>query len=238
MMARVLLMWVLLFCVFGCSTGQDRARLEPNESARFQRPKLFAGPVVFIGDSITAFFNLPGLGLAEWSRHPNWTNKGISGQTSGQVQARFETDVVDLKPAIVVILVGTNDVYPGWTPESSEANVEQMVEMASSAGIKVVLGTIPPWNCIDQTVCGLASLVDSTLSRYARIDEWNAWLKQYAADHGIVVADYWGGLVSDDQERYPTALTLDGVHPSAQGYVILASIAVAAIENTAMHGQS
>jgi lysophospholipase L1-like esterase len=233
MTARLLLAWLLVSCVFGCSAVQDRGVLEPKQSSRFVRPKLFDGPVVFIGDSITALFALPNLGQAEWSQHSNWTNKGISGQTSGQVLARFETDVVDLKPAIVVILVGTNDVYPGWTAESSEANVEQMVEMATSAGIKVILGTIPPWNCVDQAVCGLASLVDATTSRYARIDEWNAWLKQYAADHEIVVADYWSALVSEDEERYPTALTLDGVHPSAQGYSVLAGVAVGAIQKMA-----
>jgi lysophospholipase L1-like esterase len=233
MMARILLPSVLVLSMFGCSTGQDRGSLGPNQSSKFVRPTLFDGRVVFIGDSVTALFALPGLGQAEWLQHANWTNKGISGQTSGEVLARFETDAVDLKPAIVVILVGTNDVYPGWTPESSEANVEQMVEMATSAGIKVILGTIPPWNCVDQTVCAMATNADPTTSRYARIDEWNAWLKQYAADHGIVLADYWSALVADDEERYPTVLTLDGVHPSAQGYSVLASIAVAAIQKTA-----
>ena len=52
---------------------------------------------------MTALFASAGFGQPEWSQHPNWTNKGIVGQNSNQILARFQTDVIDLKPSVVVI---------------------------------------------------------------------------------------------------------------------------------------
>jgi lysophospholipase L1-like esterase len=69
--------------------------------------------VIFIGDSITQLWGDSQLSPA-FVQNTNWTDKGISGQTSTQVLARFQTDVIEPHPNIVHILVGTNDVYPGW----------------------------------------------------------------------------------------------------------------------------
>jgi lysophospholipase L1-like esterase len=185
--------------------------------------------VVFIGDSITAIWGggQEGSGFTEQT---NWIDKGVSGQNSSQVLARFQTDVIDLNPGIVHILVGTNDVYPGWTlvPSgasaiNSPANVAAMVQMAEANGIHVILATIPPWGC-DASNCALAETADPTLSRYERIKIWNAWIEQYALSRGIPVVDYHSALATPDGERYVPDLTLDGVHPSASGYVIMTSM--------------
>jgi lysophospholipase L1-like esterase len=138
--------------------------------------------VVFIGDSISAIWG-SGVEGPEFAEHPNWIDKGVSGQTSSQVLARFQTDVIDLHPQIVHILVGTNDVYPGWTLEPSEgtagngidspADVESMVQMAQANYVHVILATIPPWGC-DAANCTLAETADPTQSRYDRINIWNA----------------------------------------------------------------
>jgi lysophospholipase L1-like esterase len=181
--------------------------------------------VVFIGDSITAIWgSTQGPQFAE---HPNWVDKGISGQNSSQVLARFQSDVIDFHPQIVHILIGTNDVYPGWTlyPSgtgaiNSAANVEAMVQMAQANGIHIILATIPPWSCIASN-CTLAEGADSTLTRYDRINAWNAWIEQYALSKGIPVADYHSALLAADGEHYVPDMTLDGVHPSAAGYVVM-----------------
>jgi lysophospholipase L1-like esterase len=181
--------------------------------------------VVFIGDSITAIWG-GGQG-PQFAEHPNWVDKGIGGQNSSQVLARFQTDVVDLHPGIVHILVGTNDVYPGWTlspPGSnginSAANVEAMVQMAQANGIHVILSTIPPWGC-DASHCTLADNADGTPARYDRINAWNAWIEQYALSKGIPVADYHSALLAPDGKHFVPDMTLDGVHPSAAGYVVM-----------------
>jgi lysophospholipase L1-like esterase len=135
--------------------------------------------VVFIGDSITAIWG-SGQEGPQFAQHPTWIAKGISGQNSNQLLARFQTDVVALHPDIVHILVGTNDVYPGWTlgpcdvPAGSQnaidspANVTAMVQMAQAADIKVILAT-PPWETDPITMDDIAYNVDPS-SRSLRID--------------------------------------------------------------------
>jgi lysophospholipase L1-like esterase len=185
----------------------------------FQKTISSPPSVVFIGDSITAIWGSGQQG-PQFAEHPNWVGRGISGQNSSQVSARFQTDVIDLHPEIVHILVGTNDVYPGWTLRSSAANVEAMVQMAQANGIHVILATIPPWGC-DVAQCTPAESADSTLSRYDRINTWNAWIEQYALSKGIPVVDYHSALLSPDGEHYVPGMTMEGVHPSAAGYVVM-----------------
>ena len=181
--------------------------------------------VVFIGDSITYNWGTAQAG-PEFVDHPNWVDKGIPTQNSTQVLARFQTDVIDLHPEIVHILVGTNDVYPGWTLEPSAtsidsvANLEAMVRMAQASGIHVILATIPPWGC-SASNCVLALAADSSLSRFDRINAWNAWIEQYALSQGIPVADYHSALLAPDGQHYVSDLTLDGVHPSDAVFMVM-----------------
>jgi lysophospholipase L1-like esterase len=196
--------------------------------------------VVFIGDSITALW-AAGQEGSQFATHPNWIAKGISGQNSNQIVARFQTDVIDLHPDMVHILIGTNDVYPGWTLgpcdvpagsanfEDSPANVVAMVEMARSADIKVILATIPPWETDPIDIEDLAYSADPSPGRYALIATWNGWLRRYASDNMITLVDYHKALEAQNSENYLVALTLDGVHPSSQGYAVMTPLAEEAI---------
>jgi lysophospholipase L1-like esterase len=198
--------------VCGCSAATAAAD-------HFQKTIPDPPSVVFIGDSITAIWGSGQQG-PQFAQHPNWINQGISGQNSGQVLARFQTDVIDLHPEIVHILIGTNDVYPGWTLQPSAYNVDAMVQMAQANGIHVILATIPPWGC-DASQCTLSASADSTLSRYDRINAWNGWIEQYALSKGIPVVDYHSALLAPDGEHFVADLTTDGVHPGAAGYVVM-----------------
>ena len=121
------LLYVASMSVCGCS-----AAMPPTD--HFQKTIPDPPSVVFIGDSITAIWGSGQQG-PQFAEHPNWVDKGISGQNSNQLLARFQTDVIDLHPEIVHILIGTNDVYPGWTLQpsgpnaiNSPANLEAMVK--------------------------------------------------------------------------------------------------------------
>jgi lysophospholipase L1-like esterase len=212
-------LYVASLSVCGCSAAITA-------SDQFQKTIPDPPSVVFIGDSISAIWGSGQQG-PEFAEHPNWVDKGISGQNSNQLLARFQTDVIDLHPEIVHILIGTNDVYPGWALQpsgpnaiNSPANLEAMVHMAQANGIHVILATIPPWGC-DASNCALAGSADSTLSRYDRINAWNAWIEQYALSKGIPVVDYHSALLAPDGAHYVPDMTMDGVHPSAAGYVVM-----------------
>jgi lysophospholipase L1-like esterase len=184
--------------------------------------------VIFIGDSVTQNWGSGQFGQA-FVQNSNWIDKGISGQNSTQVLARFQTDVIDAHPAIVHLLVGTNDVYPGWqlcqaNTINSCANIVAMVALAQAADIRVILGTIPPWG-----PGSLPEEADPSASRYTRISEWNDWLKQYGKTNSITVLDYHLVLQAADGEQYVPSLTADGVHPSSSGFALMTPLAEQAI---------
>jgi lysophospholipase L1-like esterase len=99
--------------------------------------------VVFIGDSITEFW----ANQLDFARDSGRVGRGISGQSSPQVLLRFRADVINLKPRVVHIMTGTNDIAENTgreTDEEIEGYISNMVELAQLHGIKVVLASIPP----------------------------------------------------------------------------------------------
>jgi lysophospholipase L1-like esterase len=105
-------------------------------------PKTGEDRVVFMGDSITQGWKLD----AAFPGKP-YVNRGISGQTTPQMLVRFRQDVIDLKPKVVVILAGTNDIAGNTGPmtlEQTEGNLASMAELAAANGIRVVLCSVLP----------------------------------------------------------------------------------------------
>jgi len=150
--------------------------------------------VVFIGDSITENWNLADPEFFS----DGLVNRGIGAQTSAQLLVRFRADVVALHPAIVHLLIGTNDVAGNNGPiaaDDFQRNVESMVEIARANGIRVVLGSIPP---------SAAFAWRPAMRPAARIVELNAWLRDYARRNGLGFIDYhkyfehtWGSATND-----------------------------------------
>jgi lysophospholipase L1-like esterase len=181
--------------------------------------------VVFMGDSITdGWGNRPGNNFFPGKPY---IDRGISGQTTPQMLIRFQQDVVQLHPAAVVILAGTNDVAGNTgfsTPEMIEDNFRSMVAIARANNIKVVLSSITPvavypWK--------------RSIEPIPIILEVNQWLKQYCAQQGLVYLDYYTALV-DDKGGMKPGLSSDGVHPTAAGFAVMGPLAEAAISQ-ALH---
>ncbi len=176
--------------------------------------------VVFLGDSITDGWN-----LAEYFPGKPYVNRGISGQTTPQMLVRLFPDVIDLKPAALIILAGTNDIARNTGPETLtmiEENFQAMTELAQAHGIKVIL-------------CSLTPVSDYTARKQTvrrpppDILRLNAWLRDYAARANAVFADYYPAVV-DEKGMLRDGLSQDGLHPNAKGYALMAPVAQAAIE--------
>jgi len=214
--------------------GPFRANLVPSLMQDFGERYLYApankalGPprpgerrVVFLGDSITDKWN-----LARSFPGKPYVNRGIGSQVTAQLVLRFHQDVIDLKPAAVVILAGVNDVQ-GFlqreTPEQIEANYEAMAEMADAHRIRVVFGSLLPVNnYTEQARNVLAERQPEELRAL------NAWLRRFCAERGYGYADYYAALV-DAHGLLARELSTDGVHPLAAGYARMAPVAQAAI---------
>jgi len=185
-------------------------------------------PVVFFGDSITEAW--APLFASQFPGKP-FVGRGISGQTTPQMLARFQQDVVALQPSVVVILAGTNDIAGNTGPmtlEMTEDNLRAMTEMAQRHGIRVVLSSVLPvydypWK--------------PGLEPAPKIIALNAWIKRYAAEVGETYLDYHSAMV-DARGGLPPSLARDGVHPNEAGYRMMAPLVEAAIAQASSRAAS
>lgn len=163
--------------------------------------------IVFFGDSIIQHWLEIRPGFFSADR----IDRGISGQTTAQMIGRFQSDVIALRPRIVHILAGTNDIAgnTGVTSLSRvEDNLRTMVELSKAHGIKVVIATLLParqysWRPQIDPVPEIASL--------------NAWIRAYGRDNDIPVVDYYA-LLDDGKSGLSAVDSSDGVHPNSAAY--------------------
>jgi lysophospholipase L1-like esterase len=190
-----------------------------------------AVPVVFLGDSITDRWDDEGSGGFFPGRH--YVNRGIGGQTTPQMLIRLRPDVLSHHPKVMVLLAGTNDIAGNTGPmsdEDVEQNVAAIAELSAANGVKVVLAGILPISDYHQKPDQVPQVIRRPMSRIAAI---NAWIKQYAAEHGHVFLDYAPGI-SDARGMLKAEFSEDDLHPNALGYAQMAPLAEAAIAK-AMH---
>ena len=185
--------------------------------------------VVFMGDSITDMWVLPQFG-GFFPGKP-YLGRGIGGQTTPQMLLRFRADVIALRPKVVVILAGTNDIAGNTGPitlEETEGNLASMAELARANGIRVVLSSVMPVSNYGHDREGHP--IDMRIRRPPeKILELNTWIKKYAAENGHVYLDYFSIMV-DDEGLLKKEISADGLHPNAAGYAVMAPVAEKAIQ--------
>jgi len=179
--------------------------------------------VVFMGDSITQGWLHHGVPPEPAAAGKLYINRGISGQTTPQMLLRFRQDVIELKPAAVVIFAGTNDIAGNtgdMTPEQTEDNLASMADLAKANGIRVVLCSILPafdfpWRPGREPAPKVVAL--------------NRWIKAYAESKGYVYVDFYSAMV-DERGGLPEKLSKDGVHPNPAGYEIMTPLVEVGID--------
>jgi lysophospholipase L1-like esterase len=184
--------------------------------------------VVFMGDSITDAWPQPRFG-SFFATNKAYVGRGISGQTTPQMLVRFRPDVIALKPKVVVILAGTNDIAGNTgviTNEEIQGNLASMAELAKASGIRVVLSSIQPVSAYHTNPNGVPQTQTRPMDRIRAV---NDWMKKYAAAEKHVYLDYFSAMV-DDKGLLREDLSADDLHPNAKGYAIMEPLAGAAIE--------
>lgn len=193
-----------------------------DDNIKIGTPGVDENRVVFMGNSITEgwkdlnpdFFNSNG-----------YINRGISGQTTPQMLVRFRPDVVNLRPKVVVILAGTNDIAGNTGPstlEMIEDNIKSMVEIARVNNIKVILCSVLPafdypWK--------------PGLEPAQKIVDLNKWIKEYSNKIDILYVDYFTPL-ADERNGLKKEFSEDGVHPNLEGYLLMQPLVEKAIKKS------
>ena len=167
--------------------------------------------IVFMGDSITEFWSVL---CPHFFKEKQYINRGISGQTTPQILIRFRADVIHLKPSLVVLLAGANDIAENTGPSSIEMianNLFSMAELAKANGIKVILCSLLPalffpWN--------------SKIDPIEKIANLNKIIQKYARENQHFYLDYYSAMVDTNKGLVHT-YSDDGMHPNKIGYEIM-----------------
>ncbi|MDT3486970.1 SGNH/GDSL hydrolase family protein [Stenotrophomonas maltophilia] len=203
-------------------TVADFGQLQRYRDANARLPAAVPGQprVVFFGDSITEGWGKEG--SAGFFPGKGWLNRGISGQTTAQMLVRFSQDVLALKPQVVVILAGTNDIAGNTGPSTQgmiEDNLHAMVELARAHGVAVVLASVLPVSEYPWM---------PGIKPAPKVRALNTALKRYAEAQQLVYLDYYTPMANAAGGLDPQ-LAEDGVHPTTKGYAVMAPLAEAAV---------
>lgn len=201
---------------------QDWPYLKKYEKKNANLPILESGQkrIVFMGDSITEFWSDL---CPEFFAGKPYLNRGISGQTTPQMLIRFRADVIALKPSVVVLLAGANDIAGNTGPSTLEMilnNIISMTELAKANNIKMILcSLLPAYDFPWKTGSFPAE----------KMETFNAMLKKYADENDILYLDYYSAMV-DERKGLKATFADDGVHPNKAGYEVMGPIVEKAIE--------
>jgi lysophospholipase L1-like esterase len=230
--------------------------LDWNELGRYHadNEKLKAQPadskrVVFMGDSITDAWKLP-----QYFPGKPYVNRGISAQGTAEMLVRMFEDVINLKPKVMIILAGTNDISRddiGWScvircaaglelrstqlasPGGALSSLEILAKVEENLQLMTELAQL---HGIKVVLCSVTPVSDyGSVKMTARrspsdILKLNAWLKEYAARSHAIYCDYFDALVDKKGMMKKGTSRGDGLHPNDKGYALMAPVAAAAIQ--------
>jgi lysophospholipase L1-like esterase len=182
--------------------------------------------VVFLGDSITDGWRLN----EYYGSERDFVNRGIGGQITGEMLGRMKADVLDLKPRLMLVLAGINDLGRGIAVSTIENNLAMIADLAEAHHIEPMFASLLPVSDYHKDVN--PQYARTAHLAPAKILEVNAWLKSYCDQRHYRYVDYYSAVV--DQSGFMQAdLADDGLHPNARGYRLMAPIALASIDSAA-----
>lgn len=183
--------------------------------------------VVLMGNSITEFW---------METHPQFfadnhlVGRGIGGQESYEMLARFRQDVLALSPLAVVINCGTNDIAENFCPYDEDItmdNIKSMTELALHYGITVILTSVLPcdhfiWN-------------RSVRDVPQKIRSLNARIMELAEQLSLPYVDYYNAMVLNERGAINPAYSDDGVHPNSLGYSVMEPLLMDQVKKITTH---
>ena len=176
--------------------------------------------VVFLGDSI---FEGWSVARPDFFQGKPYFNRGISGQVTAQMLLRFQEDVANLKPDVLVLKAGINDIAENagsYDQQKTLNNIKSIVQLAKANKIKIVLCSVLPANRF---------VWRPSLTPADKVIELNTTLQAYAKEENILYLDLYTAVV-DDKKGMKSIYAKDGVHPTVEGYKVLEPMVEQAIK--------
>ena len=211
-MKRILFLLILTATTCIASAEKEWAqfhRYAAKNDSITTRPK-----AVLMGNSITDAWAKK---RPEFFAANNFVGRGISGQVTSQMLCRFQADVIALRPKMVIIMAGTNDIAQnnGYIAhEHILQNIQSMCELAKQNKIRPVLCSCLP---------AAAFKWRPEMKPAEDIKRLNEMIKAYAKANKITYIDYHSALV-DERGGLPQKYAKDGVHPNLEAYAIMEKI--------------
>ena len=219
----------LLLILFSMNSISQNTQLPPDwanlkryaaENSKLKAPAKNEKRIVFMGNSITEFWKVLD---SSFFNNPSYINRGISGQTTPQILLRFQQDVVNLKPAVVVIMAGINDIAQNTGPmtlEQSFNNIVSMVQLAVKNKIKVIVSSVLPANAFPWR---------PQIKPADQVIALNSMLQKYCKSHALIYLNYYPHMV-DNEKGLDKKYSNDGVHPTLAGYLVMDPLVKEAIQ--------
>lgn len=187
--------------------------------------------VICLGDSLT--YGFPFGPKASWVELAAKTtglalvNRGINGETTGDMLSRFVKDVVQRNPSVVVILGGTNDAWFGVPVSETRQNMDAMTEYALTANIRPVIALPPP---IYRQLSGSGLEVVAH-----RLENYREAFRNLIQEQKLVMIDFYTPLMDADTGWGKEAYFYDDAHPSHAGYRKMGETATAFFKKQLHH---
>lgn len=192
-----------------------RSRFLSSDNQKSRSPSNQPAKVVFLGDSIVDLWRNFGF----FPNKPNYINAGISGDKTSDMLDRFDRDVLSVRPEVVIIAGGGNDILNGFDFKITTRNLKALVSLAWDNGIKVILANITPG-------CNYDILPGS----WEALSSRNKWIKNFCKENNIVCLDYFSSLVDQNNLYKEGYVQFDCIHPTKLAYDVMAPLAEEAIQ--------
>jgi len=203
---------------------RDQIKRYADDNLKLPPPRAGNLRVVFLGDSITDAWP-----LNEYFPGKDFVNRGISGQITGQMLGRFLSDVVNLHPAAVLILAGTNDIARGVDMLTITNNLTMMADIADRHNVKPIFASVLP---IHDYNMALSPAYEQSKRRSPQvIRTLDDWIMVFCQKRGYTFLNYYQPMI-DARVMLTKEYSDDGLHPNPAGYRVMAPLALAAIEKT------
>ena len=203
---------------------RDNLKRYAEENRKLGAPDPAKARIIFFGDSITDLWR-----LNEYFPDRAFVNRGIGGQITSEMLGRLKADVINLRPAAVVILAGTNDLARGIPLTGIEDNLLMIGDLCDTYKIKVIFASVLPVSDYHKTEN--KSYERTTARPPVFIKALNEWIESFCANRHHIYLNYYPAMV-DKTEQMQEDLADDGLHPNAKGYRIMAPLVLEAIQKT------